>query len=165
MIALVRGVTRGFEIRGVELPVAGMNVDEGGCCAQGVDGEEVRFVIVSREHHLIARTNTERPQGSLHRQCAACAGQDVRYSVENRQLGFEPGDVLSVVQPPRVRGRRGGQRSAHIRVGRRPWGRPLGAHGRAAEQGGKNASGGGHTVQDTVLPTPAGVRSSTARPA
>ena len=51
---------RGFEVRGVELPVVGVDVDQDGLRADRVDGEEVRFVVVGGHYDFVARADAER---------------------------------------------------------------------------------------------------------
>src|SRR5207302_8532582 len=85
---------------GVQVPVVGVEIDEDGPGAHGVDAEEVAAVVVGGEHDLVAGADLEGAQGEFDGKGAAAAGQGEGDAVPGGQALLQAAHVAAVVAAP-----------------------------------------------------------------
>ena len=87
--ARVAGPNAAARPSGSQVPVIDIDIDKNGASADRVDAEEVAAIVVSGHHHFVARTDLERSQRQLDRECSAAAGQHMLDAMHLGQSLFQ----------------------------------------------------------------------------
>lgn len=94
------GSQSGVEQADIELSVVVANINKNGSGAEVQDVREVGLEVISREDHLVTRTDAESAQGQFNGDCAAGAELDVRAAQSVDKDVSQPGTVGTVVASP-----------------------------------------------------------------
>ena len=83
-----------------QVPVIDIDIDKNGASADRMDAEEVAAIVVSGHHHFVARTDLERSQRQLDRECPAAAGQHMLDAMNLGQSLFQSRNVPALIAAP-----------------------------------------------------------------